>query len=460
MREQQAVRKKTNILFLIADDHRFDGLGAYGNPVVQTPVLDQLAADGVLFKSMYTMGGQTAALCVPSRACLLTGANVFSTTAACKEVTLGETENQDLWALNPALATLPEVLRADGYRTFGIGKWHNGKGSFARGFAGGANIFFGGMGDHVGLPLHAFDPNGIYPQETAVLSDTFSSELFADEAINFIHSHQEDDPFLLYVAFTAPHDPRTPPQEYADLYHAENIPLPDNYMTEHPFDNGELYVRDELLASLPRQPGEIRQHLADYYGMITHLDVQIGRIIQALQQSGHAEDTIIVYTADHGLALGQHGLLGKQNLYEHSIHIPLLMQGPGLPQGVEVSGLGCQIDIFPTLCELTGTRLSDTVEGRSLMPLISGQETVLRESVFSAYKNVQRMISDGRWKYIRYYRSGDKGSNRIQLFDLYTDPWEMSNLADDPLQQTHIQRLEGELLRWQQSVRDPLLHHS
>ncbi|SFM22436.1 Arylsulfatase A [Paenibacillus sp. 1_12] len=458
MREHKSEQKKPNILFLIADDHRFDGIGAYGNPVVQTPILDQLAADGVLFNSIYTMGGQTAALCVPSRACLLTGANVFSATMSEKVVTLGDTENRDLWALNPELPTLPEVLRRDGYQTFGIGKWHNGKESFVRSFSDGAKIFFGGMGDHIGLPIHEYDTNGIFPEEAACPSDTFSSELFAEAAIDFIQSYEKDDPFLLYLAFTAPHDPRTPPQAYQELYQVNDIPLPANFMTEHPFDNGELHVRDEQLASFPRKPNEIRRHLAEYYSMITHMDAQIGRILQALEACNQAEHTLIVYTADHGLALGQHGLLGKQNLYEHSIHIPLIMHGPGLPQGVNVSGLGCQMDIFPTLCEVIGTRVPDKVEGRSLVPMIFGEKTMIRENVFSAYKYVQRMISDGRWKYIRYYRSGETGSDQIQLFDLLKDPWEICNLVGDPEQQARIRQMEQELLQWQRNVQDPILH--
>lgn len=455
---EQNTAKKPNILFLIADDHRFDGIGAYGNPVVQTPVLDQLANEGVRLNAMYTMGGQTAALCVPSRACLMTGTNVFKAMVSQSEVKLGETENPNLWELNPTLPTLPETLRQNGYRTYGIGKWHNGKESFHRSFSGGAEIFFGGMGDHIGLPLQEYDPSGQFPEEAKYPSETFSSELFADAAIDFLQNSQDEEPFFLYVAFTAPHDPRTPPPAYLNQYEAEAIPLPNNFMTKHPFDNGELHVRDEQLASLPRLEPEIRQHLAEYYGMITHLDEQIGRIIQSLRERKGAEEALIIFTADHGLALGQHGLLGKQNLYDHSIHIPLIMQGVGLPVGAEISGLGCQMDIYPTICEIIGMPLPTSVEGRSLVPLITGEETVIRDTVFAAYKYVQRMISDGRWKLIRYYRVGEIGSDLIQLFDLKNDPWETCNLAEIPTYQEHLQRLQRELEIWQQRVQDPILH--
>ncbi|TBL75310.1 sulfatase-like hydrolase/transferase [Paenibacillus thalictri] len=457
MSEQKSGNKKPNILFIIADDHRSDSIGVYGNPHVRTPNLDRLAAEGVLFQSVYTMGGQTAALCVPCRASLLTGANAFRSTVSNKEVTLAETEDRSLWELNPALAILPEVLRQEGYRTFGTGKWHNGKAAFARSFSDGANIFFGGMGDHVGLPVHGYDLDGIYPQEAAQMSSVFSSELFAETASDFIQSYESDEPFFLYVAFTAPHDPRTPPPGYSELYSPEGLPLPGNFMTEHPFDNGELQVRDEQLAVTPRQPEEIRRHLADYYSMITHMDEQIGRILHTLEASGRADDTIVVYTADHGLALGQHGLLGKQNLYEHSVHIPLVMRGPGLPQAAGIEALGCQIDIFPTLCDLTGISCPQTAEGRSLAPLLLGQAAAVRENVFAAYKSLQRMVRDDRWKLIRYYRSGGGGSERTQLFDLQADPWEVSDLSGESAHEPHLRRLEAQLLQWQRNVGDPLL---
>ncbi|MGG1516119.1 sulfatase-like hydrolase/transferase [Paenibacillus oryzisoli] len=452
MEEKQAERARPNVVFLIADDHRFDGIGAYGNAVVQTPVLDRLAAEGVLFQSIYTMGGQTAALCVPCRASLLTGTNVFKATVSAGEVTLAQTENAKYWALNPEFAYLPEMFRKSGYRTFGTGKWHNGKESFARCFSDGASIFFGGMGEHVGLPVHDFDASSVYPDERATLSTTFSSELFAEAAIRFIGEQADGskEPFFLYAAFTAPHDPRTPPPAYAGRYPAASIPLPDNFMREHPFDNGELTVRDEQLAATPRDPDEIRQHLSDYYSMISHLDEQIGRIMAALQASGHAENTIVVYTADHGLALGQHGLLGKQNIYEHSIHIPLIMSGPGLPQGFMKSGLGCQMDIFPTLCELAGVPVPAHVEGVNLL------RGAGREHVFAAYKHIQRMVSDGRWKYIRYLRAGDIGTDRIQLFDLDSDPWETRDRSEEPEMQEHLRRLEQAMLAWQTRVKDPL----
>src|SRR5699024_1231334 len=143
---------------------------------------------------------------------------------------------------------------------------------------------------------------------------------------------------------TSPHDPRLAPQKFRDLYDAKELSLPGNYMPVHPFDNGEMHVRDEGLAKLPREQQEIREQLADYYSMISHMDAEIGRILKAVREKGIERETIIVYTSDHGLACGQHGLIGKQNLYDHSIRIPFIIKGPDIEAGKVVDALACQMD--------------------------------------------------------------------------------------------------------------------
>lgn len=443
---------RPNILFIIADDHRFDAIRAFGDPVVQTPTLDGLAERGVSFRRTYIMGGLTGAVCIPSRACLHTGVNIFD-----HAVSQQIDDGRGLRTLNPRLALLPETLRQAGYYTFASGKWHNDRQSFARCFAGGGKIFFGGMSDHYAVPVHDFDPAGLYPEAGKYKGDKFSTELFSEAAIQFIRSYRRAQPFFLYLAYTAPHDPRTAPQAYADLYDPAQIPLPENFLAEHPFDNGELAVRDEALAPWPRRPEVIRQHIAAYYAMISHMDAHIGRVLEALEESGQAEKTIVVYTADHGLAVGQHGLLGKQNLYEHSIRVPLILSGPGLPRHEQVEAIIYAYDLFPTLCELVGLPIPETVESQSLLPLIRGEKGAGRNSVYAAYKDVQRMVSDGAWKLIRYYRSASRaaGSERRQLFHLAEDPWERYDLASDPGQRERLQHLAAELAAWQRRVGDP-----
>lgn len=442
---------RPNVLLLVADDHRFDATGALGTPEVPTPALDALAARGVAFRRNYIQGGYSGAVCVPSRACLLTGADVFTATRR-----PGSGAAWEPAEINPELTTLPEQFRAAGYRTFATGKWHNGKQAFNRGFADGARIFFGGMADHHAVPLQGYDPAGVYPQAAVRTEDGFSSALFADTAVRFLNGHRGADPFFLYVAFTAPHDPRTPPAGYR--VDPAVVSLPPNWLPDHPFDNGEMRVRDEELEAHPRTPEALRRHIADYYGMIAHLDAQVGRVLRALEASGHARDTLVVYTADHGLAVGQHGLLGKQNLYECSVRVPLLLAGPGLPAGRKVEELNHAQDLLPTLCALAGIAPPPGIDGRSLLPLIEGRSGAARLAVHAVYRDLQRMVCDGRWKLIRYHRpaGGQAGTDRIQLFDLAADPWEQHDLAGRPETGADQERLLAELATWQARVGDPL----
>ena len=446
--------KRPNILFIIADDHRHDAIGRFGDPTVQTPRLDRLAGGGVAFRNAHIMGGLTGAVCVPTRACMLTGVSTFRAVSS-----QDQTDYRGLQTLNPALALMPEQFRQAGYHTYAVGKWHNDKASFARCFAGGAKLFFGGMSDHERVPVHDFDPTGRYPAEAAYSGQHFSSRLFSDAAIQFLDGYDQDDPFFLYLAYTAPHDPRTAPPAYAAGYDPAQIPIPPNFLPEHPFDNGELRVRDEALAPWPRTPAVIQQHLADYYAMISHLDAQLGRVLDTLQQRGLAENTIIVYTADHGLAVGQHGLLGKQNLYDHSVRVPLILSGPGLPADREIAEPVYSFDLFPSLCELTGLPIPDTVESRSLLPLLTGRAESHYDSLFALYRDGQRMVKADGWKLIRYYRSAGGGQDHRQLFNLAADPWETTNLAHDPVQQKRVEALEAALAQWQQRVDDPLRDH-
>lgn len=436
-----------NILLLIADDHRHDAIHAFGDPSVQTPHLDQLAAKGVAFRANHIMGGLSGAVCVPTRATLHTGANTLRAVVG-REVD----DYHNLMTLNPTLPTLGETLRRAGYQTFATGKWHNDKASFHRSFAAARRLFFGGMCDHHAVPLHDYDPTGEYPDTARYTGEGFSSELFADAAIDFIHAHDQSDaraqPFFCYVAFTAPHDPRTPPSDYATIYDPATIPLPANFIPCHPFDNGEMDIRDEKLAPLPRTPEDTRQQLADYYGMISHMDTQIGRIVAALRETGQLENTLIVYLADHGLALGQHGLFGKQNLYDHSIRVPLILCGPGLPHSVAVNELTYSYDLYPTLCEVAGIAPPAHVEGQSLLPLILGAPGY--PFVCTIYKDLMASIRMGEWKLIRYHHSAARavGNERLQLFQIAEDPAELVDRSQERTQQTRLQRLGQQLDAW------------
>ncbi|HEV2125479.1 MAG TPA: sulfatase-like hydrolase/transferase [Chloroflexota bacterium] len=459
--------RRPNILFIISDDHRYSASRAFGDHVVRTPRIDELVAQGTAFDRTYHFGGLTGGVCVPARACLMAGANPFRALAS-KDLR----DSVGLRTINPTMTTLPEQLRQAGYTTYHVGKWHNDTQSFHRSFDGGAKIFIGGMSDHYRVPVFDFDPSGKYPKSARYEGDKHSTELFGGAAIEFLRDYASGNgsgatggakPFFLYLAFTAPHDPRTPPPEYAALYPPEEMPLPPNYLPEHPFDNGEMRNRDESLASWPRSPEIVRQHIADYYGMITHLDHWIGRVLDTLAETGMADDTIVVYTADHGLAVGQHGLIGKQNLYEHSARVPCIIRGPGIAAGRRSVSLIHTPDLHPTLCELVGVPTAPTVETHSLVPLLraTGEPPPEgpRSYVCQVYKGVQRMVTDGHWKLIRYYHSEERpgvGTDALQLFDLENDPWELTDLSSDPTHAARIRHLASLLDQWQHEVGDPM----
>ena len=431
--------KKPNILFFFTDDQRFDTLNILGNKDILTPTMDWLVREGTAFTSAYIMGGSSPAVCMPSRAMLMTGRTLY------RLADRGRYIPQDH-------VLLGEALQEAGYATFGTGKWHNGTESYARSFTDGAKIFFGGMNDHWNVPAADFDPAGEYPEDARERqSEIHSTTLFSDATIDFLRNYKQEKPFFGYVSYMAPHDPRTMPQRYHDLYDPQEVRLPDNYLPEHPFDNGELRVRDELLAGFPRTPQEIRRHVAEYYAMISHLDAEIGRVMDALRETGHADNTIIVFAGDNGLAVGRHGLMGKQNMYDHSLHVPLVFMGPGVPKGARSDAYVYLLDIFPTLCELIGVGIPDTVEGVSLVPAMNDAEEKVRDTLLFAYKDCQRAVQDRRYKLIEYVVNGTRTT---QLFDLQEDPAELSNLADDSAYADHVQRLRAELGRWRDELGD------
>lgn len=425
---------KPNILFLFADDQRADTIAAHGNPYIKTPNLDRLAEAGFSFRSNYCFGGNSGAVCMPSRAMLMTGKTWF---------------HLDVPTLKGA-KLLPELLQQYGYVTFGTGKWHNGEPSWLRAFQRGESIFFGGMSDHTKVPLKDLGTDGKLTDVRT--GEKFSSELFADAAIGFLRHHDRSKPFFVYVAFTAPHDPRMPPLSYREPYYRDLPPLPANFLPQLPFDNGMMRGgRDENLAPWPRTEAVIRDQLAEYYGMITHLDKQVGRILAALRQSGQADHTIIVYAADNGLALGSHGLLGKQNVFEHSMRVPLMLAGPGIPHGKSTRAFSYLLDLFPTLCDTIGIPPPADLEGQSLRPLWEGKKDRVRDSVFLPFLQIQRAVRDDRWKLICYPQIG-----HMQLFDLQSDPDERINLIDRPTSVEQVRRLLRLMKQWQDKVGDTL----
>ena len=424
---------RPNILFLFADDQRADTIAAWGNSHLKTPNIDQLVRTGFSFRRNYILGGNSGAVCMPSRAMLMTGRTWF-------EVNTQTLEGEKL---------MPELFGENGYETFGTGKWHNGQASWLRAFQQGERVMFGGMSEHTKVPVRDRGPDGKLTEQRT--GEKFSTEMFADAAIRFLEKQDGRKPFFLYAAFTAPHDPRMPPPGFPADY-ANRPPLPPNFLPQLPFDNSAMNGgRDENLAAWPRTEAVIRDQLAEYYSMIMHLDAQIGRIIATLKRIGQFENTIIVYAADNGLALGSHGLLGKQNVFEHSMRVPLIFSGPGIPRGQSSQAFSYLLDVFPTLCDLAGVTPPGRLFGESLRPIIDGRRDKIRDSVFLPYIQVQRAVRDERWKLICYPKIGF-----IQLFDLQNDPNETKSVYDNPANATHVTRLLGLMREWQTRVDDPL----
>ena len=420
---------RPNFIILYTDDHRYNTIHALGNEEIKTPNIDRLVDEGVAFTRAHIMGGRNGALCVPSRAMLHTGRTVNK---LFKNGSVIPIEN----------TTLPEALASHGYKTFMTGKWHNDKESLARIYQDGDNIYLGGMhwpkdGGHFSPLLNHFDSTGVFPKDSIYHPEIFSSTAYTNAALEFIKNTNEEDPFFLYVAFTSPHDPRTPPKSYA--YDTSKISLPVNFLSEHPFDNGELKVRDEQLLPVPRLKSAVKQELANYYGMISEVDNQIGRILEELKKRGIEDNTYIILAGDNGLAVGSHGLLGKQNLYDHSVRVPMIFKGPDIPKNKQNISFAFIPDIYPTIMDLAHLPIPEGVDGKSLVGALKRDENI-RETAYYLYRDLQRGVrTSDNWKIIKYLV---KGKVTTQLFDLNKDPWEMNNLADSSENKEQLIRLE------------------
>ena len=418
-----------NILFIFADDQRADTIAALGNPHIQTPNLDRLVRRGVSFNRAYMMGGMNAATCVPSRAMLLSGRSLFHIDQA---LTRDET-----W---------PAAFGRAGYTTFISGKWHNTPAAVPLSFQRARQLFTGGMTNPLKAPLADLENGKMGP---TTVSPKHACEVFADETITFL-KEKHTTPFFAYLAFDGPHDPHIVPDDYPVRYDPEKIPLPADFLAQHPFDNGEMTIRDEQLLPWPRTSADVRSMLADYYRYISYLDLLIGRVLDTLDASPAAKNTIVVFAADSGVARGSHGLIGKQNLYEHSMRVPLVVAGPGIPANQRTDAMCYLFDVIPTLGALSGVAGPKTSEGLDLSATLRNPATPARTSLMFAYQKVQRSLRDERYKLIRYPQV-----DRTQLFDLVADPAERTDLSTRPEHAARITAMTATLAAEMKRLDDP-----
>jgi arylsulfatase A-like enzyme len=416
-----AAAPATNVVFIFADDQRADTIAALGNPVIKTPNLDRLVKRGVAFTRAYMQGGNQGATCVPSRAMLLSGRSL----AQIDEKLLKH-------------QTWPHAFGAAGYATFASGKWHNGPPSISKSFQQARALFVGGMANPLKAPTSDMLPTG--KLTVAKIGPKHLCEEATDETLAFLKSQDGKKPFFSYLAFDGPHDPHIVPDDFPVKYDVASIPLPPNFLPQHPFDNGEMVVRDEQLLKWPRPESDVKQMLSEYYRYISFLDVQVGRILDAVDGSPFAATTIIVYAADSGVARGSHGLIGKQNLYEHSMRVPLIVAGPGIAADKRSDAMCYLFDVMPTLGKLCGVAVSKDSQGQEFTAVLKDPSQPARPFLMFGYKTVQKALNDGRWKLIRYPHV-----DRTQLFDLQSDPFETKDLSADPAQAERLKAMLGKL---------------
>ena len=415
-----AAAQPPNVVFIFADDQRADTIAALGNPVIKTPNLDRLVKRGVAFTRAYMQGGNQGATCVPSRAMLLSGRSL----AQIDEKLLKH-------------QTWPHAFGAAGYATFATGKWHNGPPSISKSFQQAKALFVGGMVNPLKAPTSDMLPTGkLTPGK---VGPKHLCEEATDETLAFLKSQDGKRPFFSYLAFDGPHDPHIVPEGFPIDYAPASIPLPPNFLPQHPFDNGEMVIRDEQLLPWPRKQADVQTMLAEYYRYVSFLDLQVGRVLDAVDASPYAANTIIVFAADSGVARGSHGLIGKQNLYEHSMRVPLIVAGPGIAADKRSEALCYLFDVMPTLGKLCGIATPPGSNGREFADVLKDPNQPGRPFLMFGYKSIQKALSDGRWKLIRYPHV-----DRTQLFDLQSDPYETRDLSALP---EHAERIQSMLAK-------------
>ncbi len=441
---------KPNIVFIFADDQCFETVGAFGHEEIETPNLDRLVRSGTNFSRAYNMGSWSGAVCVASRTMLNTGRFIWR---ANQVYNTSEQERRQgrFWS---------EHLKKAGYDTYFTGKWHvKADAKKAFNFAG-----------HVRGGMPKAKPQG-YNRPLTGQTDPWSpfdtkmggfweggkhwSEVVADDAVGFLQqASDKKDPFFMYLAFNAPHDPRQSPKEFVDKYPRDKVQVPSNFQAEYPFKDAigcGQGLRDEKLGPFPRTKFSVQVHRQEYYAIITHMDEQIGRILKAVKDSGKADNTYIFFTADHGLAVGHHGLFGKQNMYEHSVRVPFVVNGPGVEAGKKISTPIYLQDVMPTTLELAGIKKPAHVEFNSVLPLLEGESKHAYDAIYGAYLGLQRMVIEDDYKLILYPKIA-----RARLYNLKDDPTESKDLAEDPKYKAVASRLYKTLLGLQESLDDKL----
>ncbi len=421
---------RLNIIVIESDDQRQDTISCLGNGVIKTPGLDRLVQSGTVLTNVRNQGSYNPAVCVASRSMLMSG--------------------RSLWHYDDNMkgqVTLGELLRSAGYYTYGTGKWHNGDASLVRSFVDADNISPGFLpqGHNSAFPTTAVHDGKVSKGKN--VPPEHSTDLIGQTAVSFVENYHGDKPFFMYFGFNAPHDPYTRIPEFERLYRdaagVSTMPVPPAFANQPAFDLGTLGIRDELLLPRPLDPASLANQNAIYYAMISHLDTWVGRLLDTLKARGLDKNTLIIFTSDHGLARGSNGLLGKQNLYEHTLKIPFIVSGPGIPAGKRQDSPLYNYEVYRTIADYAGAKPQPRVEGESFRPILEGHGDPHRQVTYHGYTSLMRALVNGSWKLVEYHV---KGERHTELFNLAADPHEQKNLASDPAEAGKLAELRQAMI--------------
>lgn len=456
---------KANILFLCADQMRGDALGCAGNSYIETPHLDRLAARGARFPNAFSVDP----VCVPARATMITGNYPHRCT--------GEKRNGG--SVKSDQIVMPEYFRAHGYKTYASGKLHflpyaapgtprttHGYEQVSLAESGRVINRYDPTGQTPGLEdyhdylksvgwgglsrAHGVGNNDIHPASSPLPEEHCVDAYVATRAIDYLEQHQRqcsDEPFFLFASFPKPHAPYDPPAAFASLYDPRGIPAPLQKIDSLAYSPGK-FIEQITHGWAKFSPEMHRVAKAYYYALVTFQDLQIGRIISALSALGQLDNTIILYTADHGDMVGDFGFWGKSCFYRGSVNVPFLISAPGIiaPDTV-LTDLAGTHDIFPTLAALAGLPLTHDVDGCDLTARLNGssQEQIRQYAVsyFNASPLQGYMLADQNVKYIY-----NEGNAIEELYNLRNDPGEQNNLVSNPNYQEIRQHLREVLRQW------------
>jgi arylsulfatase A-like enzyme len=427
---------KRNIVFLFADQMHGFAMGCMGNPDVDTPALDALADGGILFPTTYS----NAPVCSPFRVNLLTGLYGSQTDSL---------RNRAL--LPPNVRTLPEALNDGGYRTSYVGKWHIGD-------SGNKPIppeLRGGFTEFCGYQCYNdFNEEVAFFDEEGNRRDfqCHRTEATTDVAVERLRGLADrTEPFALFVSYQNPHYPEQPRDDYYEAYRGRHVTRRPNMdgstdpyiptfspFSPRPYEDDPVYTQ---------YGGDLDEYLRHYYAMITQLDANVARMLKSLDDLGLSDDTLVVFTSDHGDLQCCHGLTGKATAHEESSRIPLIVRNPYGPSSVTVDGLVSCVDFYPSLLEWAGLPLQNNLEGCSFAPTLNGEEQELSEPVF-AEMGTWCMVRKGKFKLV----ADRPGVVPTELYDLESDPYEMSNLVESPNHLSIRERLHQILLAWNRRV--------